>query len=1092
MTDQSRDTLAASAVRSGLQRPETRRNVFVGIGLLLLVLVISFAPTYVARYLVREQLDKFGIDHSGMETLEINPWKREIWVGPIRFRSGKTGYGQVGEFGLRLKLFPFLEKHAMVERVLIRGIVIQVERAKDNTITLNGIPLKIFLSNNNKSSGLAADNGRQWGLGLGRFEMRDSHLIFREETGGMLVIDIDSLLMDDFKSWHPDEPGVFNLQARINDAGFEWNGTAKPFADNISINAEARVRDVEFARIIEFTGPLGLERRSGTYNSRLKHQITVFANGRIEGRTRGKLELIGADYAKKGIFAFAADRADMDLDAGFTLSKENELEIDGRLVLDIVKPGGKLPGDKSFASEKLHVELAGLNTMFAADKSVQMTTVPHIDIQDVSFSGHVQVSMDVILEMLRYLQSLSTDVHVSSESTGLGDWADEEITLPKANISASRIKSTSSKLELLAKAGTINLQLATDTMVSTIRVSTDERETRIGSLHSKLDSLSLKSGHGRLRIGMTGMNALDDFSLTGPHGEAKIASFKAVNKSLNMEMASGRISISASASAEMDGSRLLVYKTAHLPQGLLDIDALGARLGKGTLSFAKGQLHWQFEAQAVAEQLGVDFGKGKVLSGSFNRFEILGASANQNLDLVAESLLVDGLDITLTRRFIDGLLASLKKEAEGQGKEAGNKTRLTNQTRQIQQYLLALGYKPGKADGIAGRATLRAIREFERDSGLPVTGKVTASLLAGLKQKMDHSQSSLPYQLRFGKLALPGGARVRFYDRKVKPRVSVSTVIRDFEVTNLDTRDKDKRAKINITGKVNEFTDIELKGWASNPGPAVNMKVMARLENLELPAYSAYSARYAGVYLESGQLSSRTEVQAKKGKLDGVIMVDARDLKFTPLTEKDAKRLSETAGMPIETVVGMLQDPQGRILLQLPVTGSITKPELDISSAISKAIGSTLKKIFPPTLIASLLSSKKTATGLKFESIKFTPGSAELDSQARGYLDKLVDLLEQRPRLAIRVCGRATQGDFRAVTLISIEKPVKPSQEKLKQREQLVVTHGPALHDLAVERTRVVRRYMINEKGMDAKRVTECRPVFDADDTGTPRVDVRL
>lgn len=50
-----------------------------------------------------------------------------------------------------------------------------------------------------------------------------------------------------------------------------------------------------------------------------------------------------------------------------------------------------------------------------------------------------------------------------------------------------------------------------------------------------------------------------------------------------------------------------------------------------------------------------------------------------------------------------------------------------------QARLAALGYDPGGVDGKAGPATRRAIEQFQRDRGLPVTGQVTPGLLAVLE-----------------------------------------------------------------------------------------------------------------------------------------------------------------------------------------------------------------------------------------------------------------------------------------------------------------------------------------------------------------------
>lgn len=56
----------------------------------------------------------------------------------------------------------------------------------------------------------------------------------------------------------------------------------------------------------------------------------------------------------------------------------------------------------------------------------------------------------------------------------------------------------------------------------------------------------------------------------------------------------------------------------------------------------------------------------------------------------------------------------------------------TTVVRAVQQSLARLDYQPGGADGVAGEATAKAIRAFERDHGLPQTGRVSGLLVARL------------------------------------------------------------------------------------------------------------------------------------------------------------------------------------------------------------------------------------------------------------------------------------------------------------------------------------------------------------------------
>ncbi len=57
----------------------------------------------------------------------------------------------------------------------------------------------------------------------------------------------------------------------------------------------------------------------------------------------------------------------------------------------------------------------------------------------------------------------------------------------------------------------------------------------------------------------------------------------------------------------------------------------------------------------------------------------------------------------------------------------------------VQKSLQNLGYDPGSVDGAMGKRTSTAIRRYEKDNGLRVTGKVTKALIVSL-QKMATQQ----------------------------------------------------------------------------------------------------------------------------------------------------------------------------------------------------------------------------------------------------------------------------------------------------------------------------------------------------------------
>jgi len=82
--------------------------------------------------------------------------------------------------------------------------------------------------------------------------------------------------------------------------------------------------------------------------------------------------------------------------------------------------------------------------------------------------------------------------------------------------------------------------------------------------------------------------------------------------------------------------------------------------------------------------------------------------------------------LNATGELTDETLAALEVgHRPGQRASAG-------ETREVQRKLAALGYQPGRADGVMGEKTETALRNFQRDKGLNATGQLNDETLAAL------------------------------------------------------------------------------------------------------------------------------------------------------------------------------------------------------------------------------------------------------------------------------------------------------------------------------------------------------------------------
>lgn len=116
-----------------------------------------------------------------------------------------------------------------------------------------------------------------------------------------------------------------------------------------------------------------------------------------------------------------------------------------------------------------------------------------------------------------------------------------------------------------------------------------------------------------------------------------------------------------------------------------------------------------------------DTGSADGVPGLMTRAAIIAFEFDHGLPLTGEAT-----EETLKRILLGG--------PAGEMSSAAVQKRATAESviRTVQQTLSGLGYNTGKADGRLGEDTRRAIRDFEIDSKMPETGRVSGTLIARL------------------------------------------------------------------------------------------------------------------------------------------------------------------------------------------------------------------------------------------------------------------------------------------------------------------------------------------------------------------------
>ena len=104
--------------------------------------------------------------------------------------------------------------------------------------------------------------------------------------------------------------------------------------------------------------------------------------------------------------------------------------------------------------------------------------------------------------------------------------------------------------------------------------------------------------------------------------------------------------------------------------------------------------------------------------------------------------------LPVTAEPTEQLLAHMKKGAgpspASRGVKAGRTPEAQQVVRSVQHSLAMLGYFAGPIDGVLGDDSVKAIREYEVDSGLVPTGRVSATLLQKIARTTNASSMRAP------------------------------------------------------------------------------------------------------------------------------------------------------------------------------------------------------------------------------------------------------------------------------------------------------------------------------------------------------------
>ena len=258
---------------------------------------------------------------------------------------------------------------------------------------------------------------------------------------------------------------------------------------------------------------------------------------------------------------------------------------------------------------------------------------------------------------------------------------------------------------------------------------------------------------------------------------------------------------------------------------------------------------------------------------------------------------------------------------------------------------------------------------------------------------------------------------VAFADKSVTPNFSTHMNLADLRVTGL-TSENFQAADLNAEGKIDDYAPVKIKGSINPLKKAPFLDVTYSLSDMDLSPLSSYTGKYIGRTIEKGKLSTNVtyKIDDKKITAKNHLLLD----QFT-LGKKVASK--DAIDLPVGVAIALLKDRNGRINIDLPISGRTDDPNFGIAKPLLKALKNLIVKAAtsPFALVSSIVGG-----GEELRYIEFAPGTAAIDAASAKKLDTIKKLMYERPVLKMDLAGYVDpESDKEALAALMLTRKIK-------------------------------------------------------------------
>lgn len=284
-----------------------------------------------------------------------------------------------------------------------------------------------------------------------------------------------------------------------------------------------------------------------------------------------------------------------------------------------------------------------------------------------------------------------------------------------------------------------------------------------------------------------------------------------------------------------------------------------------------------------------------------------------------------------------------------------------------------------------------------------------------------------PLGIHIGGIAINDGS-ANFADFSLTPNFATAIQQLNGQIGTIDSRQA-KPATVDVKGKVDRYAPVTIKGAVNPFDPMSSLDIATSFKRVELTTLTPYSGKFAGYRIRKGRLNLDLHYQITKGQLKADNKVVVEQLQLGEKVDSP-----DAVSLPLKLAIALLKDVDGKISIELPVTGDLNNPQFSVMPIVWQTLRNLIVKAAaaPFKLIGGLVAGGGSED---LGSVSFAPGSSVLSKDAEGALDKLSKALKERPALRLEIEGTAAKSsDGPLIAEQRLEREYQYNYYKMLQR----------------------------------------------------------